>query len=246
MRRRDRRGPGRHTHRHHRVDRLRRDCARGAAAALACRAASSCCSSATASATRPPGASSASCCKNDAFDRLRRELGTTGFDEMAAQRITTIAGDVGTDGLGLSAADRAVLASCDIVLHSAAAVSFDSPLDSAVEINLLGPTRIAQLLSELAVAPHLVVRVDVLRRRQPARHGARGAGQRRPVRSRPGLARPRSTPPAGCAATPRLPAASPSSWPSSARRPGSSWVPRVRRRWPRRPSSCASAGCAIS
>ena len=34
--------------------------------------------------------------------------------------------------------------SCDIVIHSAAAVSFDSPLDSAVEINLLGPTRIAE------------------------------------------------------------------------------------------------------
>ena len=31
---RDRRGPGRHSHRHHRVDRLRRDRARGAAAAL--------------------------------------------------------------------------------------------------------------------------------------------------------------------------------------------------------------------
>ena len=47
-------------------------------------------------------------------------------------------------------------ATCDVVIHSAAAVSFDSPLDSAVEINLLGPTRIAQLLSELGVTPHLV------------------------------------------------------------------------------------------
>ena len=75
---------------------------------------------------------------------------------MTARRITTIAGDVGTDGLGLSDADRAVLASCDVVIHSAAAVSFDSPLDSAVEINLLGPTRIAELLNELGVTPHLV------------------------------------------------------------------------------------------
>ena len=94
--------------------------------------------------------------KNDAFDRLRRDLGSAEFDEMAAERITTIAGDVGTDGLGLTEADRAVLASCDVVIHSAAAVSFDSPLDSAVEINLLGPTRIATLLNELQVAPHLV------------------------------------------------------------------------------------------
>jgi phosphoserine phosphatase/nucleoside-diphosphate-sugar epimerase len=75
---------------------------------------------------------------------------------LAARRIITIAGDVGIDGLGLSEADRAVLASCDIVIHSAAAVSFDSPLDAAVEINLLGPTRIATLLNELGVTPHLV------------------------------------------------------------------------------------------
>jgi fatty acyl-CoA reductase len=97
--------------------------------------------------------------KNDAFDRLRAELADAGgetFDEMAARRITTIAGDVGTDGLGLSDADQAVLASCDIVVHSAAAVSFDSPLDSAVEINLLGPTRVAELLDALGATPHLV------------------------------------------------------------------------------------------
>ncbi len=49
-----------------------------------------------------------------------------------------------------------MLADCDIVIHSAAAVSFDSPLDSAVEINLLGPMRIAETLNALGVAPHLV------------------------------------------------------------------------------------------
>lgn len=97
--------------------------------------------------------------KNDAFDRLREALAAAGgetFDEMTARRITTITGDVGSDGLGLSDGDRAVLASCDVVIHSAATVSFDSPLDSAVEINLLGPTRIVNLLNEMGVAPHLV------------------------------------------------------------------------------------------
>lgn len=98
--------------------------------------------------------------KNDAFDRLR-ELhrapdASETFDEMAARRVTTIAGDVGSDGLGLSDPDRAVFATCDIVIHSAATVSFDSPLDGAVEVNLLGPTRIAQTLQSLGVAPHLV------------------------------------------------------------------------------------------
>jgi nucleoside-diphosphate-sugar epimerase len=94
--------------------------------------------------------------RNDAFDRLRAELGKDGFEEMAARRVRTIAGDVGTDGLGLDGDDRATLASCDLVIHSAATVAFDSPLDSAVEVNLLGPTRIVTLLGELGVAPHLV------------------------------------------------------------------------------------------
>ena len=91
---------------------------------------------------------------------------------MVARRVRSIAGDVGTDGLGLDDAGRAALASCDIVIHSAATVSFDSPLDRAVEVNLLGPTRIAQTLTELGVAPAPRRRVDLLRRRQPPRRGA--------------------------------------------------------------------------
>ncbi len=79
------------------------------------------------------------------------------FDDEIARRITTIAGDVGTDGLGLDDdRPRPCSPSCDIVIHSAAAVSFDSPLDSAVEINLLGPTRVAELCHDLGVTPHLV------------------------------------------------------------------------------------------
>jgi HAD superfamily hydrolase (TIGR01490 family) len=92
--------------------------------------------------------------KNDAFDRLRAEHGD-GFAAVTA-RVTTVAGDVTRDGLGLNEADRAIFASCDTVIHSAAAVSFDSPLDSAVEINLLGPSRIANLCNELGITPHLV------------------------------------------------------------------------------------------
>ncbi|MFT3855425.1 MAG: HAD-IB family phosphatase [Ilumatobacteraceae bacterium] len=70
--------------------------------------------------------------------------------------MAVIAGDVSTDGLGLNDDDRATLATCEVVIHSAAAVAFDSPLDSAVEINLLGPTRVAATLNELGVTPHLV------------------------------------------------------------------------------------------
>jgi fatty acyl-CoA reductase len=95
--------------------------------------------------------------RNDAFDRLRADMGgAKALDEVVARRIRVITGDVGRDGLGLSEADRAILAECDIVIHSAASVAFDSPLDGAVEVNLLGPTRIAATLNDLGVTSHLV------------------------------------------------------------------------------------------
>ena len=107
--------------------------------------------------------------KNDAFDLLRSQLDPTAadggedFDAMIARRVQVIGGDVSSEGLGLDEAGRAVLATCDTVIHSAATVSFDSPLDLAVEVNLLGPSRIAAVLNEICAdpgrsgpAPHLV------------------------------------------------------------------------------------------
>lgn len=93
--------------------------------------------------------------RNDCFDRLRDELGSDGFAALA-DRVTPCAGDVGRDGLGLDDRGRELLAGCDVVIHSAATVAFDSPLDRAVEINLLGPVRIVETLSDLDIAPHLV------------------------------------------------------------------------------------------
>jgi HAD superfamily hydrolase (TIGR01490 family) len=94
--------------------------------------------------------------RNDAFDRLRNDLGKDGFAEMTARRLRAVAGDVGTDLLGLDEAGRNALADCDTIIHSAATVAFDSPLDGAVEVNLLGPMRIAETLHHLGVTPHLV------------------------------------------------------------------------------------------
>lgn len=95
--------------------------------------------------------------KNNCFDRLREQLDAKGdFDELVARRVQVIEGDVATDGLGLTDEGRTLLASCDVVIHSAATVSFDSPVDLAVEVNLLGPTRIARTLTDLGVTPHLV------------------------------------------------------------------------------------------
>ncbi len=98
--------------------------------------------------------------KNDCFDRLRKELGPQ-FDSVAKARITAVSGDVSVDGLGLDEEDGKILAGCDIFIHSAASVSFDSPLDSAVNVNLLGPVRVADTLTSLCKKhktplPHLV------------------------------------------------------------------------------------------
>src|SRR4051794_19397951 len=95
--------------------------------------------------------------RNDCFERLRQEVGgNAAFDELVARRVTGIAGDVGTDGLGLDDDGRAALATCDVAIHSAASVSFDSPLDAAVEVNLLGATRFAQAIAAVGSPAHLV------------------------------------------------------------------------------------------
>src|SRR5579875_1933284 len=99
--------------------------------------------------------------RNNCFDRLHRQLGDR-FDAEVGRRLTVIAGDVGTDGLGLDADGEAALGSCHTVVHSAATVSFDSPLDTAVQTNLLGPVRVAATLNRLHEGeepgrlPHLV------------------------------------------------------------------------------------------
>jgi HAD superfamily hydrolase (TIGR01490 family) len=87
---------------------------------------------------------------NDAFRRLRTELGDR-FDAEVARRVQVIAGDVSVDGLGLDDAGRAIFATCTTVIHSAARVSFDSPLDAAVEVNLVGPLRVLQAVADAAV-----------------------------------------------------------------------------------------------
>lgn len=93
--------------------------------------------------------------RNDCFDRLRSELGAE-FEGTIARRLFVIEGDVSTDGLGLNEEGRQLLRDCHTVVHSAAAVAFDSPLDSAVETNLLGPSRVAAAMREAGCAGHLV------------------------------------------------------------------------------------------
>ncbi|HXZ61867.1 MAG TPA: SDR family oxidoreductase, partial [Acidimicrobiales bacterium] len=93
--------------------------------------------------------------KNDCFDRLRAELGD-GFADELSRRVHAVAGDVSRDGLGLDDDGRGALAEADVVIHSAATVSFDAPLTQAVEINLLGPSRVAAAMVENGSKAHLI------------------------------------------------------------------------------------------
>jgi fatty acyl-CoA reductase len=93
--------------------------------------------------------------RNDAFDRLRAELGDR-FDEEIGRRLHSVGGDVAVDGLGLDDNGRGALVGCDVVIHAAASVSFDSPLDAAVEVNLLGAARVADVLRSAGAPTHLI------------------------------------------------------------------------------------------
>src|SRR5438270_7214915 len=64
--------------------------------------------------------------------------------------------DLGGDGLGLSDEDREQLRSCDVVIHSAAAVEFDNPSDLSAQTNLLGAARLVEALRSSGARPHLV------------------------------------------------------------------------------------------
>ena len=92
---------------------------------------------------------------NDAFRRLHSDWGDR-FDAEIARRVQVGAGDVAVDGLGLDEEATALVTGCDTVVHSAAIVSFDSPIDVAAEVNLLGPVRVAPLLRDSASSAHLV------------------------------------------------------------------------------------------
>ena len=186
-----RREPRQQAHRHHRQHRIRRHRPGRAAAARRSRVRAGPARPAEQAPRPSPSECAREIFKNDAFDRLRAELDGTAepFEAMVARRVTTIGGDVSTDGLGLNDDDRA------LVRRRATSSSTPPPpwrstrrSTRAVEINLLGPTRIADTLN--AARHHAAPRrrQHVLRRRQPPRQRARGTRQRGTVRPRAQLA----------------------------------------------------------
>ncbi len=80
-----------------------------------------------------------------AFRRLRRELGDA-FDEHVSQKVRVLEGDVHAPSLGLGEEDISELSrEVDVVIHSAASVVFDAPLDAAVESNVHGTLDLLRL-----------------------------------------------------------------------------------------------------
>ncbi|AHY47180.1 HAD-SF-IB-hyp1: HAD hydrolase, family IB [Rubrobacter radiotolerans] len=80
-----------------------------------------------------------------AFQALREEKGDA-FLDYARQKVRVVAGDTSREGLGLSERDREELSeNVDVVIHSAASVMFDAPLDAAVASNVRGTLALLHL-----------------------------------------------------------------------------------------------------
>lgn len=83
--------------------------------------------------------------RSAAFRRLREELGD-GFDGLVAEKVRVLEGDVNVPSLGLGEEDLQELSeNVDVVIHSAASVVFDAPLDAAVDSNVRGTVGLLKL-----------------------------------------------------------------------------------------------------
>ena len=91
-----------------------------------------------------------------AFKRLKEERGEQDFARLVKEKLDVVEIDLGQDGLGLTEPGKERLRSCDIVIHSAAAVEFDNPADLSAQTNLLGAARMVEALKATGSRPHLV------------------------------------------------------------------------------------------
>ncbi|MBD0253107.1 MAG: SDR family oxidoreductase, partial [Rubrobacter sp.] len=80
-----------------------------------------------------------------AFRGLREKLGD-GFEDHVSEKVRVLEGDVHAPSLGLGEEDLAELSrEVDVVVHSAASVIFDAPLDAAVDSNVRGTLGLLKL-----------------------------------------------------------------------------------------------------
>jgi len=88
-----------------------------------------------------------------AFSSLHEELGAA-FTERAADKVRIVEGDVHADSLGLDEEQLLELSrEVDVVIHSAASVVFDAPLDAAVNSNVRGTMKLLTLAKEWEKKP---------------------------------------------------------------------------------------------
>ena len=81
--------------------------------------------------------------QSNVFDRLRSTHGDQ-LEAFLSEKIFAVAGDISEEGLGIEPELSAKLqAEIDIIISSAAVVSFDAPLDQALAMNALGAKRLA-------------------------------------------------------------------------------------------------------
>lgn len=92
--------------------------------------------------------------RREAAERVRTALSEVvpaSSLESYCARCVAVPADLMADGLGLRHADREAIAErCDEVVHCAASVSFDLPLELAREVNAAGAARVAELATRVA------------------------------------------------------------------------------------------------
>ncbi len=92
-----------------------------------------------------------------AFDRLRAARGSA-FDSLCREKLHVVPGDLGRPRMGLSTEDyKTVARQINLVVNSAATVTFDERLDWAVDLNTRGPQRLLQFAKDCGDVPFLHV-----------------------------------------------------------------------------------------
>ena len=88
-----------------------------------------------------------------AFRGLREKLGEV-FEDYVSKKVKVLEGDVHAPSLGLGEEDLSELSrEVDVVIHSAASVIFDAPLDAAVDSNVSGTLGVLKLAREWEKRP---------------------------------------------------------------------------------------------
>ncbi len=84
------------------------------------------------------------------FDTLRAQHGAD-FERLATAKMVCVAGDLVRENMGLSAADwSALTASVNVILHNAATILFDEPLEAALMNNTFGALNVLRFAQHCA------------------------------------------------------------------------------------------------